>query len=490
MTVARAHLLALVALALAARGAAGADEGARPKLELIGLPARVASGQPVAVRIGVSGLPGAEAEVEVSTLLADRSVGRSTWKVPLTQGKGETEISLPLPEARSRVSLGIVATVRAEPTASMRAEATVLPRWGADRLLETLHGREVAVLDDDRLVAPALGPVPFAQIAPTDPLGAARFRGDLLICHLPQFRASSEGVVAALAQQLMQGRSVVWLVAEDEAAPPVLHSGPLVSLQWPFVLRPGQELRSVLSEDVLRWAGAPGALPLPLAASFGSAWLIVCPDRVLTKLAQEPAAGWLWEDVLSWVTNKSIAFSQIKHLVPLEGEVFLPSSQPTAMVLSLRGGDWVQPTEQRVEWLGALRRFVEQGNALVVSGANAERETALRALGLPSVELIAAPERPDLLLGPNLLLWRLPRTDPSYGLLVSRGERPLVEALLVGRNGPQLLGEFALGKGVVLLCQPDFEASEVGANAALLDHLALQLLTSPGRSPLGAESPR
>jgi hypothetical protein len=488
MTVARAHLLTLVALALAARVAAGAEERAQPKLALIGLPARVASGQPVAVRVVVSGLPGAKADVEVTTLLADRSVGRSTWKVPLEHGTGQVEISVPLPEARSRVSLRLAAALRTRPPVSAQAEATVLPRWTADRLVEVLHGREIAVLDGDRLVAPALGTVPFDAIAATDPLGAARFRGDLLICHLPQFRPSSEGVVAALAQQLAQGRSVLWLVEEGEAAPPVLHSGPLVTLEWPFALRPGQELRATAPEDVLRWAGAAGALPLPLVASFGSAWLVVCSDRVLADLSREPAAGWLWEDVLLWVTNKPVPSSVIKHLTPQEGVAFAPAValEPVAMVLSLRGDDWVQPTEQRVEWLGALRRFVEQGNALLVTEADPARETALRALGLPPVEVLAAPERPDLLLGPNLLLWRVARTNPSYGLLVRSGERALLGDFISGRGGPQLFAEFALGKGVVLLCQPDFDASEVWAAAALTDHLALQLLASPGRSLLGA----
>jgi hypothetical protein len=487
--VTRGYLLALVVLGLAAPMAAGADGEARPQLALTGLPARVASGQAAAVRIVISGLPGAEADVEVTTLLADRSVGRSTWKIALEQGAGEREISLPLPEARSRVSLRLAAALHAKPPLTAQAEATVIPRWHADRLTEVLHGREIAVLDGDKLVAPALGSVPVDEIAATDPLGVTRFRGDLLVCHLPQFRTSSDGVVAALAQQLAQGRSVVWLIEEGEAAPSLLHSGPLVPLPWPFALRPGQELRATAPEDVLRWAGAAGTLPLPLAASFGSAWLVVCSDRVLTALAQEPAAGWLWEDILSWITNKPAAFVDIKHLMPQEGVAFSPpaAAQPAAVVLSLWGEEWVQPGEPRLEWLSAVRQFVEQGNALLVTGADAARAPALRALGLPAVDFLAAAERPDLLLGPNLLLWRVARTDPSYGLVVRRGEKALLEDYIAGPGGPHLLDEFALGKGVILLCQPDFEASEVGADAALLDHLARQLLTSPGRALLGTE---
>ena len=132
-----------------------------------------------------------------------------------------------MPEVRSRVSLRVTAKlVGFSPAETAQAEATLLPRWDADRLAEALRTREIGVVDGTGLVAPALGKTTFSEVVPTDPLGVERFLGDLLICRFPQFSLASEGVVAALSQQLLQGRSVIWLTDGNESRPPILHSGP------------------------------------------------------------------------------------------------------------------------------------------------------------------------------------------------------------------------------------------------------------------------
>ncbi|MDH4179710.1 MAG: hypothetical protein OEV33_04310, partial [Armatimonadota bacterium] len=191
------RLSALAAVALVLPLSPGTGETPRPELTLTGLPGRVSSAQSLTLRLGVSGMSETEAEVEVSTLLANRSVGRSVWKVPVEQGKGEKEISLTLPEARSRVSLQIAARLT-ENGARARADSVVLPEWTPGRLADALRGKDIAVVDDGSLVAPALGPVAFQRVAPADPLGVERFTGDLIVCHIPQFNPAWEGVVSAL----------------------------------------------------------------------------------------------------------------------------------------------------------------------------------------------------------------------------------------------------------------------------------------------------
>ena len=480
----------LLAIALVVGHPAWTAEPIPVRVSLTGLPARVTSGQSVTVRLGLSGVSAPETEVEVSVLLAGRSVGRTVWKVPLEEGRGEKDVLLLLPETRVRLPLQLEA-VLAPQGPRARTDSMLLPEWTPERLAGALRGKDIAVVDDGSLVAPALGPVAFQRVAPTDPLGVERFTGDLIVCHLPQFSPAWEGVVAALLHKLLQGRSVVWLVPEGEEMPPVLHSGLLIPARWPFVLRPGRDLKHTRPEDLLHWAGAEESLPLPLVASFGSAWLVVCSDRVLTQMADEPAAGWLWEELLVWAANGPAAPSEIERLTfdqhgPYQYQL-APMPTSSAAVLSLGGPDWVQPGEQRLLWLRKVRQSVERGRALVVTGADADRAPALRALGLPSVDFIPATDPMDLMLGPSPLLWRIARTDRHYSLLAKRGDRPLVGASVGGRAGAELFSEFRVGKGLVLLCQPDFDESEVGLNKHLLDHLAGQLLLPPGQSLLEEE---
>jgi hypothetical protein len=486
-----ARLSLLIAIALLFGLPAWAAEPTPVRVSLTGLPERVASGQSLTLRLILSGIPAAEAEVEVSVLLAGRSVGRTVWKVPVEQGRGEKEISLVLPEARARVPLQL-AVMLVPQEATARADSVLLPEWTPGRLAGALRGKDIAVVDDGSLVAPALGPVAFQRVAPTDPLGVERFTGDLIVCHIPQFNPAWEGVVNALYHKLVQGRSVIWLVQEGEKMPPFLHSGLLVSASWPFTLRPGQDLKHTRPEDLLRWAAADDSLPLPLVASFGSAWLVICSDHVLAEMANEPAAGWLWEDILLWGVNGPAPSSEIKRLTfddhgPYQYGL-APVPTPSSAVLSLRDPEWVQPSEQRLLWLREVRQFVERGNAVVVTGADADRAPALRALGLPPVDFVPVIEPVDLMLGPNLLLWRIARTEPSYGLLTKQGASPLLDAYLGTRAGAELFGEFRLGEGLLLLCQPDFEESRVGVEDDLLDHVAAQLLNSPGKSLLTGES--
>ncbi len=154
------------------------------------------------------------------------------------------------------------------------------------------------------------------------------------------------------------------------------------------------------------------------------------------------------------------------------------------------GDDWVQPDDQRVEWLSSLRVFVERGNALLIAGANSDRSAALSALGIPRIDFIPVTDAPDLLLEPNLLLWGIAKTDLSYGLLVKRREKALLDAYSGGRTGTQLFREFKVGKGVLLLSQPDFDEPATSVEHGLLEHLALQLLTPPGRALLETEPSR
>ncbi|MGD0113050.1 MAG: hypothetical protein ABSD48_14410 [Armatimonadota bacterium] len=492
---AASRILALAALAAAVQLTAFAGQANGPTLSLTGLPERVFSGQSLTLRLSIGGLRRAEAEVEVTTLLANRSVGRTIWKVPLKDGGGDKDIPVTIPEARSRVSFSIAAKVlSAAPPPAVQLEAVIVPRWNPDRLTELLRTKEIAVVDREKLVAPALGKAPSEEISAGDPLGVERFRGDLLVCHIAQLGPASEDVVTAIAHQLQQGRSVVWLTLPDEQAPPMLHGGPLVSVQWPFALRAERELPDVLPGDVLHWAGKGSSLSLPLIASFGTSRLIVCPDQVLTDMAQEPAAGWVWEDVLAWATKKSETPPKVKRLAFSAGTAPpAPGAEgegPAAALLSLAGDDWVQPDDQRVEWLSSLRVFVERGNALLIAGANSDRSAALSALGVPRIDFIPVTDAPDLLLEPNLLLWGIGKTDPSYGLLVKRREKALLDAYASGRTGTQLFREFKVGKGVLLLSQPDFDESATSVEHGLLEHLALQLLTPPGRALLDAESSR
>jgi hypothetical protein len=488
----RACLCLLIAIGLAFGLPAWAAEPTPVRVSLTGLPERVASGQSLTVRLGVDGVPAAEVEVEVSVLLAGRSVGRSVWRVPVEQGRGEKEISLVVPEARVRVPLQLAAVLVPQ-GATARADSVVLPEWTPGRLADALRGKDIAVVDDGSLVAPALGPVAFQRVAPTDPLGVERFTGDLIVCHIPQFNPAWEGVVSALLHKLVQGQSVVWLVQAGEKMPPVLHSGLLVPASWPFTLQPGQDLKHTRPEDLLRWAGAEDPLPLPLVASFGSAWLVICSDRVLAEMANEPAAGWLWEDVLLWGVDGPALPSEIKRLEFDDHGSYqyrlAPMPTPSSAVLSLRGPEWVQPSEQRLLWLREVKQFVERGNAAVVTGADADRASALHALGLPPVDFVPVGEPVNLMLGPNLLLWRIARTDPHYGLLVKRGEEDVIEDYVSGRAGPQPFAEFKVGNGLLLLCQPDLDESDTGLDHALLEHLALQLLNPPGSSILAAEPP-
>ncbi len=488
----RARLCLLIAIGLAFGLRAWAAEPTPVRVSLTGLPERVASAQSLTVRLGLSGVPAAEAEVEVSVLLAGRSVGRSVWKVPVEQGRGEKEISLVVPEARVRVPLQLAAVLVPQ-GATARADSVVFPEWTPGRLADALRGKDIAVVDDGSLVAPALGPVAFQRVAPTDPLGVERFTGDLIVCHIPQFNPAWGGVVSALLHKLVQGQSVVWLVQEGEKMPPVLHSGLLVPASWPFTLRPGQDLKHTPPEDLLRWAGTEDSLPLPLVASFGSAWLVICSDRVLAEMANEPAAGWLWEDILLWGVDGPALPSEIKRLEFDDHGSYqyrlAPVPTPSSAVLSLRGPEWVQPSEQRLLWLREVKQFVERGNAAVVTGADADRAAALHALGLPPVDFVPVAEPVNLMLGPNLLLWRIARTDPHYGLLVKRGEKNVIEDYVSGRAGPQPFAEFKVGNGLLLLCQPDLDESDTGLDYAPLEHLALQLLNPPGSSILEAESP-
>ncbi|MBN1460782.1 MAG: hypothetical protein JXA57_14715, partial [Armatimonadetes bacterium] len=291
--------LLVLAIALTIGPPAWTAEPAQARVSLTGVPARVTSGQSLTFRLGLSDLSAPEAEVEVSLVVGDRPAGRTVWKLPLEEGRGEREISIRLPQTRVRLPLRLEAGLVSQ-AAEARAECVLLPEWTPDRLPDVLRGKDIAVVDDAGLIAPALGTLTFEQMRATDPLAVERFTGELIVCHFPQFSPAWEGVVAALRHQLLQGRSVIWLLPEGEEMPPVLHSGLLLPARWPFVLRPGQELKHTPAEDLLRWAGTDESLPFPSVASFGVASLVVCSDRVLTQLTEEPAAGWLWEDLLLW----------------------------------------------------------------------------------------------------------------------------------------------------------------------------------------------
>ena len=486
----RLRLVLLFAITLVIGAPAWTEEPTRARVFLTGVPARVASGQSLTVRLGLTDVAALEAEVEVSVVVADRSSGRTVWKVPLEEGRGERDISLRLPETRVRLPLRLEAVLIPQ-MAEARTDCILLPEWTPERLSDVLRGKDLAVVDDGGLVAPALGTLTFQQMAPADPLAVERFTGDLIVCHFPQFSPTWEGVLAALRHQLLQGRSVIWLVPQGEEMPPVLHSGLLLPARWPFVLRPGRELKQTPAEDFLRWAGSDESLPFPSVASLGAASLVVCSDRVLTRLADEPAAGWLWEELLLWGVKDRAEPSKVARLTfdphgPYQYEV---TSVPTfsAGVLSLSSPDWVQPSEQRLRWLREVKEVVEQGNALVVTGAKADRGPALRALGLPFVDFVPVVEPADLMLGPSLLLWGLARTDPHYRLVTKRGDNPFLDAYVGSRTGRELFAEFRIGEGLLLLCQPDFDESQVGLDKQLLSHLAAQLLTPPGQSLLAEE---
>lgn len=487
----RLPLVLLLAITLVIGPPACTEEPTRARVSLTGVPARVTSGQSLTVRLGLTDIAAPEAEVEVSVVVADHAAERTVWKVPLESGRGERDISLRLPETRARLPLHLVALLIPQ-MAEARSDCILLPEWRPDRLSDVLRGKDIAVMDSGDLVAPALGPATFQLMAGADPLAVERFTGDLIVCHFPQFSPSWEGVLAALRHQLLQGRSVIWLLPEGEEMPPVLHSGLLLSARWPFVLRPGRELKQTLAADFLRWAGSDESLSFPSVASFGTASLVVCSDRVLTQLADEPAAGWLWEDLLLWGVKDRAEPSQVARLTldshgPYQYEL---TSAPTfsAGVLCLSSPDWVQPSEQRLLWLREVKKVVEQGNALVVTGAEADRGPALHALGLPSVDFIPVAEPADLMLGPSLLLWGLARTDPHYCLVTKRRESSLLDAYVGSRTGRELFAEFRIGEGLLLLCQPDFDESQIGLDEHLLDHLATQLLTPPGQSLLAGES--
>jgi hypothetical protein len=481
----------LLGIALVAGPPTWTAEPTPARVVLTGVPARVTSGQALTVRLGLTDVAGPETEVEVSIVLADRAAERTVWQVPLEEGRGERDISLRLPETRVRLPLRLEAVLIPQRTEA-RTDCILLPEWRPGRLSDVLRGKDIAVMDSGDLIAPALGTLTFQPMAAADPLAVERFTGDLIICHLPQFSPTWEGVVVALLHQLRQGRSVIWLLPEGEEMPPVLHSGLLLPARWPFLLRPGWELKHTPAEDLLGWARTDESLPFPSVASFGAASLVVCSDRVLTQLADEPAAGWLWEDLLLWGVKDRAEPSKVARLTfdspsPYQYEL---TSVPTfsAGVLILSSPDWVQPSEQRLRWLREVKKVVEQGNALVVTGAESDRGPALRALGIPSVDFIPVAEPADLMLGPSLLLWGLARTDPHYRLVTKQRESSLLDAYVGSRTGRELFTEFRIGEGLLLLCQPNFDESQIGLDEHLLDHLATQLLTPPGQSLLVGES--
>ena len=450
-----------------------------PTIELLGLPKRTTSGQHLILELRIDGLPRTDADVEVVTILADRVVGRTIWRLRLDSAKGQKRVPIILPVTRSRVSLGLVAKLAADGSlVKATAESVILPEWTPKRLTGIFRNRRAAILDPDGLVRPALGEVPVDELRAGDPLGVQRFRGDLLICHLPEFAGLSRGIAAALGDQLRHGTSVVWLTSPDGKPPLLLHSGELMRVHWPFSLRLGRDLPDLLDEDLLRWGGGAAALPAPLGAVFPTSRLIVCSDRILHQIQHEPAAGWLWEALLFWALKpvadgfpaKRLAFDPSRSSsLPKE------SGKTLVALLGLAGADWRQPDARHVAWLEKVGHTVKQGGVLVVTGAGPNRVAALRALGLPSVEFVPVRGSPDLLLCPNLLLWGIGARHPYGGLLVPRGEMPLIESYVCSSGRNRIFAEFELGKGILLVCQADFDESTLGVDKALLAHLAAQL---------------
>lgn len=471
----RALAIALLALVISLAPLPAAAEG--PRLSILGLPPRAVSQQQLLLTLQLEDVPGTTASVEVVTLLADRVVGRTLWSVPLRGAAGRRQIPVALPEVRARVPLTVVAKLaRDGSVAQAVAESAILPPWSPSRLAGLLRNRDVALLDPQGLLQPALGDLQLPALAAGHPLAVQQFRGELLICHLSSRHEPSRGVIEALVQQLLQGRSVLWLTPAPADALRGAPADALIEVHWPFALRPGRELPDIVEDDLDRWGGGPDSLPLPLEAVFGPARLIVCSDLVLTEMAREPAAGWLWERLLARALSPAPPAGPIKRLeFQSHGGLSAAAAPASVGLLSLAGPEWAQPDPARSRWLTDLSRLVRQGGSLLVTAAGPDRTAALQALGLPPMTFAPAPAPARLLLQPNLPLWGIAGADPHKRLLRSEGERPLIENLIRSDEQDRAFVELPLGKGRVLLCQVNFDASTLESEKAILEHLAGQL---------------
>ncbi len=416
---------AWAALALAVLSPSGAWAAMRdgPALELEALPRRLSSGQTVILVMRVSGLPGDSARAEVATVLADRAVGRRTLQVRLDRGRGKTEMPFTAPQVKERVPVPFVARVWSggEVLTAMR-DSEILPRWDSDRLGGALRNAVVGVVDPEGVVAAALGGAGAEQLGWGGPLDIRGYRGDLIICHLPDHSPLSAGLAEALLDQLRSGTAVLWLSASRGRAPTLAHRGELVDAHWPFALRPGVDLPLVLARDLESWAGSKAPLPLPLEATTASARLLVCSDRAVLQLEDEPAAGWLWEDLLTRALKPAPSARAIKGVTPLKGlQALRTAPESVVAVLDLRGDEWVAPDDPHLEWLRALAFLVGSGARVVITGAGADRFSALRALLGWAPDFTAIGGSPDVMLAPNLLLWGIVSRDRHEGLLSPAG---------------------------------------------------------------------
>jgi hypothetical protein len=431
------------------------------------------------VGLHVSGLADGQVEVEVVSLLADRVVGRSMWTVAVAGGSGELEITVPVPETRTRVLLGLVAKAPVDgEMLNAAAESMIVPHWAPTRMKDVADDPQVAIVDPERLIAPALGDLQVEKLSPYDRTSVSRYRGELIICHGPEYGLAARRLPEALVDQLTEGTSVLWLTPPRAGEIPFLHSGRLTEVAWPFRARPGSEIAGVREEDLRQWAGGPEALPLPYEAVFEDARLVVCSDRLLKPLEREPAAGWLWEAVVARALKPVDEREPVRRL-RLDGGgdpvAWAVAREPVVAVLDIGGDEWAYPDDEHAAWLEKVGRLVADGGALVVVGAGPARSTALRHLDLSPLEFVRSPGGTDLLLAPNLPLWGIGESDAHEALLTRRGDGAIAEYEIRQEGARRLLATLPHGKGVVLLCQIDFDESRVGARGKLLAHLARQL---------------
>lgn len=448
-----------------------------PVVELEALPQPLSSGQEVLLALRVSGLPGDSVEAELITVFADRAVARRTLEVALDGGHCAARVRFVAPRVKERVPVSLVAKVCSDgQVCHASSDSEILPRWGPRRLGDVLRNRTLGIVDPDGIVAAALGEVVVEGLSWGDPLGIRGYRGDLIICHLPDYSPLPVGLAEALLDRLRNGTSVLWLSASSGRRPALIRHGELVEVDWPFALRPGVELPLIAAGDLDRWAGGDRPLPPPLEAAYAEARLVVCSDPAVLHLADEPAAGWLWESLLARAMKPTVDSPDVKRLAPnTELHALRVAREPVVGVLDLKGEEWLSPDEEHIEWLHKLAFEVSSGARVVVTGAGAERLNVLQALLGQAVDFATVQGSPDVLLAPNLLLWGLGSRDPQEGLLVREGGEPLISSYLRGDTSHVLFGEFRLGKGVILLSQVDFDESARGAQEGFVDHVARQI---------------